>query len=214
MLQETITTPSSMKRRKVRSEEFQAELNADPAYQARLAKKQAEVDRVEAAGRVEEAPLAADLRAVGYEVESAWDLVNTSTPYPRALPILLQHLERPYSVATREGIARALAVRDGTFAWPVLLALYKREAEPRVKDALAVALSAASNDVVLPELIELVRDPRHGPSRILLLLGLRRTRDTRGMATIIEMADDPDLKLEIHDILKRSKKRVSRARGR
>src|SRR5262249_10106439 len=41
-----------------------------------------------------EQPIVEDLRRAALRVDSVWDLVNTAEPYPRALPILLNHLER------------------------------------------------------------------------------------------------------------------------
>jgi hypothetical protein len=121
-----------------------------------------------------------ELRQAGFAVESAWDLVNTSAPYPEALPILLAHLQRPYPDRVREGIARALAVLDAKFGWEVLTALYRREpAGTGTKDGLAVALAAASYDDVIGDVIELARDERHGASRLLLLSGLKTIQGSR-----------------------------------
>ena len=89
-------------------------------------------------------------------------------PIPSALPILLEHLQRPYPAAVREGIARALAVRKASFAWGVLTHLYRSEQEVRVKDGLAVAICAVANAEVIDDLIALARDTRQGPSRLLL----------------------------------------------
>lgn len=57
--------------------------------------------------------LVADIRRAGYPVrESVWELVNTADSYPEAIPVLLKHLKRPYSDRLKEGIARALSVRE------------------------------------------------------------------------------------------------------
>ena len=97
-----------------------AGLEADPEYVARGDKEEQERQRQVAQWRRAEAPLVEELRESGFEVDSAWDLVNTSTPYPRALPILVKHLERPYPDRVREGIARALAVGDAQFVGSIL----------------------------------------------------------------------------------------------
>lgn len=149
-----------------------------------------------------EGPLVEELRAAGFEVESAWDLVNTSTPYPSALPILLEHLERPYPDRVREGIARALAVRDAKFGWETLARLYREEpAGSDAKDGLAVALAAASDDEVVDEFISLARDPAHGESRILLLRGLKRSRAPQARAALEEFSGDPVLGQEARALL-------------
>jgi len=70
--------------------------------------------------RKDEEPLVAALTSAGWpeavrqcgDTRSVWDLVNTAEPYPHLLDTLADHLARPYHRRTREGIARALAVRE------------------------------------------------------------------------------------------------------
>lgn len=80
--------------RSISAADLMAQLNADPEFVAKRAR--AEHERLErvAEWRRAEAPLVAELRAAGVTVESAWDLVNTRSPYPSALPILLDHVRR------------------------------------------------------------------------------------------------------------------------
>lgn len=80
----------------ISAEDLFAELEDDPMYQEKLRRQDEELSRRREEWRRAEAPLVEELRAAGFEVESAWDLVNTATPYPAALPSLLEHLERPY----------------------------------------------------------------------------------------------------------------------
>ena len=179
-----------------------AELQADPEYVARQQQRDAELQRKAAAWREAEAPLVEELRAAGFEVESAWDLVNTSTPYPAALPILLEHLGRPYPDRVREGIARSLAVRDAKFGWETLTRLYRDEpAGSDAKDGLAAALAAVSDDDVLDELVSLAGDSVHGESRILLLRGLKRSRAPQARAALEEFSGDPVLGQEARALL-------------
>jgi HEAT repeat protein len=116
--------------------------------------------------------------------------VNTETPYPEALPILLEHLPRPYPERVREGIARALAVPDAKFAWYVLIRLYRQEQPSDAKDGLAVALAAAADDEVIDDVIDLVRDGEHGSSRLLLLSALGRSRAPQAQQALQELAAD------------------------
>lgn len=156
---------------------------------------------------VEEQELVGELHAAGYAVKSVWDLVNTAASYPKALPILLNHISRPYSAVLRDGIARALAVPEAKCGWTSLVRLYREENELRVKDALAVAISVISDDDVIGELIALARDPRHGPSRLLLLSALERSRDKRARMALMALGADPQLYKEIEVILRRLKRR-------
>ena len=192
--------------------ELMAQLNADPEFVAALAREDDELRRLEQEHAVAEAPLVGALRAAGFAVESAWDFVQAAEPYPDAVPILLEHLQRPYPDRVREGIARALAVPEARPAWPLLVRLYRDETLPDTKSGLAVALSAIADDAVLDELITLIRDGRHGETRILLLGALERSKDRRARAALMALGTDPELVLEIQDILRRLERRRKRRR--
>lgn len=167
-------------------------------------------------------PLVEELRAAGFDVESVWDLFNRKEPwnkkervrpYPEAVPILLKHLPRDYPAAVREGIARALALPEAKVGWDLLIQLYRDESEKRAKDGLAVAISGAADDDVIGDVIALARDPRHGSSRLLLLLALERSADPRARAALMELGTDPDLKKEIPVVLGRLKRKKERSGG-
>jgi Flp pilus assembly protein TadB len=64
-----------------------------------------------------ELPIVADLRAVGVDVHSVWELVNTSVPYPAALAVLLKHVQLAgYPDRVMESPGRALAVEPAAYA--------------------------------------------------------------------------------------------------
>jgi len=195
------------KKKPVSAAELMARLNSDPEFVAKRAQEEAERQARAAEWRRAETPLVEELRAAGFAVDSAWDLVNTSAPYPDALPILVDHLQRAYPSRVREGIARALAVPQSKFAWDVLTRLYLYEGERDAKDGLAVAISAVADDEVIDEVLALVRDERNGASRILLLSALERSEDPRARAALMELGTDRELKKEIQLILRRLKKR-------
>jgi HEAT repeat protein len=186
------------------AEEWMAELEANPDFVAHRDERERERQRNEAKWRQAETPLVEELRGAGLDVEWSWDLVNTSKPYPEALPILLEHLQRSYPDRVREGIARALAVRDAQFAWPTLTRLYREEdAGTNAKDGLAVAIAATSHDEVIDELISLAGDTQHGESRLLLLRALKRSRNPRARTALEELEADPELEKEVRRLLRR-----------
>ena len=179
----------------MRADELMRELANDPEWVGAQDRRESERNALAAALREAEQPLVQELRRAGYAVDSAWDLVNTSVPYPGALPILLDHLARPYPDRVREGIARALAVRgDARFAWPELVSLYREEPPGTdAKDGLAVALAAISDRSTLTELIQLAQDRSHGSSRVLLIRGLTRSRQPEARAAVEGLQDDPEV---------------------
>lgn len=187
-------------RKGITADELVRELECDPDFARRKAEREKEQKRREAESRQEQATLIQELACVGVKISTVWDLVNTSTLYTAALPILLAHLRRPYSDGTREGIARALAVSaTRPIGWNVLVEAFEKteSSNTRVKDGIAVALAGASDDTVISELIELAKDKRHGDSRLLLLLGIKRSRRPEAKNAIEELAADPALSKEI-----------------
>jgi len=191
--------------------ELLAELDADPAVVARRSEQNEARTRRVVKWRKAEAPLVAELRKVGEEVETVWDLVNTSRPYPRAIPVLIKHLQIDYPDRVREGIARALAVRDAKVAWDVLLELFKKDDDRAAlgsKAAIGLALSAAANDEVLDDIIGLIRDRAHGANRIALLEPLCRSAQPRASEVLEELRNDPDLSFEVKRALRLKHRRT------
>lgn len=187
--------------------EVMKRLNADPRFVAERAARDAEFQRVEAALEQAETPLVEELRFAGFAVSSVWDLVNSAAPYVGALPILFAHLQRPYPVPIREGIARALAVPEARSGWELLTRLFREERDRRAKDGLAVAIAEAADDTVIGDVIDLARDTDQGTSRVLLLSALERSRDPRAKSALSDLATDPDLSLEVRIIQKRMNRR-------
>jgi len=187
--------------------ELRAKLLADPEWVAR----ERERDRVQservALSRIEQEPILKELHSIGYDLNSVWDFVNTAKVYESAIPILIKHLQLPYSDGIRGGIARSLAVREAQYAWPTLVEAYCREPYHKrvpgtllmqeAKDGLAVALAATATDAVIEELIALAKDRSHGESRILLLRPLKKSKSPIAKMALVELASDPDLKKEI-----------------
>ena len=192
-----------MAKKRVTAKELMDRLEADPEWVARRKRKEHERQRREVGYRRAEAPLVDELRSAGYDVESAWDLVNTPGTYPPAIPILLAHLPRPYPGPVREGIARALAVPEAKVGWSVLTRMYRDEQDRHAKSGLAVAIAGAADDEVIDDVIALAQDARIGGSRILLLGALERSASRRARAALMELGTDPDLMKEIPVILRR-----------
>jgi hypothetical protein len=112
-----------LKRRKsITAGELLEQLAHDEDYQRRMAALEAELAPLYAAVRADEAELVEEIRQLGFDIESVWDLVNNKAhpvlqprftgPYPEAYPILVAHLARPHHQRIREGIIRALTERD------------------------------------------------------------------------------------------------------
>jgi len=194
-----------MTKTRITAGELTAKLKGDPEFASKRAAQEADRQRRASELRRAEEPLVKDLRAAGHDVESVWDLVNSPRPYLAAVPVLVNHLAHAYPGPIREGIARALAIPEAKTAWNLLTRLFRDERDERARDGLAVAMAAASDDDVVHDVITFARDPRYGPSRLLLLSALERSSDRRARATLMELGTDPELKKEIRFILRRLK---------
>jgi HEAT repeat protein len=202
----------TQKKQPINAGELMARLETDPTWVAKRAQRDAErQQRIEEERRTT-APIAADLRAAGIAVDSPWELVSRGEPQPSAIPILLNHFQRPYPAQTREWIARTIGALRASPTWDTLVRFYRSEQDPKAREGLAAALADLADPSRLDELIELVRDRQHGPSRAFLLLPLRRARLAKARETIESLANDPDLKLEIARILKQRDRHARRKR--
>lgn len=181
--------------------ELIASLNRDPNFVARREAQDHSIAQRELELKAAEKPLLQSLHVVGVRVESVWDLVNSRASYLSALPVLIDHLAKPYPTPIREGIARALATPEASFGWRALVDLFRSEIEQRVKDGLAVALSATVKDDTVDELIALAQDDTHGPSRLLLLNGLKRSGTQQARRALLSFTSDPVLSQEARRIL-------------
>lgn len=131
-----------------------AELRANPEW----VKRRADTDRVLAERAAicdaDELELVNEIRAVGYDIDSVYDLINNTPqpvlvrrflgPYPAAYSILVRHLSLPHVPKIREGIVRALTVKDGGRAVEdALLAAFESEVIPHLRWVIANALRTA-----------------------------------------------------------------------
>ena len=140
--------------KRITAAELAAKLAVDPAYQARVRERDAELGRRAAECAADERLMVAEIRRLGYDIDSVWDLVNNAPhavlkrrfvgPYPRAYPVLVRHLSVDHTPAVREGVIRALTVRDGgVLVEAALLAEFEREQRPPLRWVLANALRIA-----------------------------------------------------------------------
>jgi hypothetical protein len=129
------------------AEELLAELEKDPEWVARRDAREAEQRAKEERSIAEQALLLADLRRVGCRIRWIWDFVNSAESYPKAIPILIDHLRRPYKDATREGIARALAVREarGLAGETIIEVLQQEGLGKQLRWALANSLTVVAD---------------------------------------------------------------------
>jgi HEAT repeat protein len=140
-----------------------------------------------------------ELRAVGLEVESVWDLVKMRRSYPAAVPVLLEWLERIETeggyaprARFREGLVRALTVKEARgVAGPAMIREFHR---PGMNDyyrwAAANALSVVAGPEDFEAVAEIACDRDHGSWRAPAVEALARTGDPRAVDLLLELLED------------------------
>lgn len=187
----------------VNASELMAQLQNDPDYLRKI--RTAEIERQIRVQplRLAEQPIVADLRAAGLDVESVWDLVNTSDPYPDALPVLLAHLERGgYPEIVMESLGRALAVKPSVVFWDRLRARYLAARDPGEAEGTAVALAASATKAQVSDLLSLVGIADRGDTRIYFLRPIKKLGGERGKELLRLLQNDPTLGREARALLK------------
>lgn len=198
-----------MRKRSMTLDEHDAQLKAEGSYEAvkaRQERQEEERQKRVAEWRQAERPLVDELNTKGLAVTSVWDLVNSKAHYSAVIPILLDHLTRPYPERVREGIARSLAVPESIVGWKILLNAFRDEKSYNTRGpkwALALALGAAGNDDVLDDIFPLLEDKDLGRSRVPLLAILGRSRNPRSREILNALQDDETIGNEVNKILRR-----------
>lgn len=191
--------------------EFHASLKAEgkwDEFQAMLKRKSDELAKREAEWNAAEAPLVEALRAIGLGVQSVWDLVQTADSYPEAIPVLLEHMHKPYPERIVEGILRSLAVPESRPYWHKILDLFETlpsQTTDNLRWCAGCALSAAADDGLIGEVMRIVSDQRYGFDREPFIDTLARSNNARAKMMLHELRHDSFLGKEV-----KKRRRLSR----
>ncbi len=192
------------------ADDFLAKLANNAEYQRKVQEKERARASAEAQFRFEEAALVQDLQTTGLHVvvnripgesylgppRSITDLVNTSSPYPDAIPILVKHLQIEYSRPIRESIIRALTTPESKGHADVLIKAFEAEqdSESQTKWLLGAAIAEAATADDTEKIISLANDIRHGQGRAFLPLGLVVAPKSRAIPILEHWQSDSTLR--------------------
>ena len=173
-----------------------SELEKDPEFVAR--RVEAELGRVKQASkhRVAALPVLHDLKKFGFSVDSLDELRRMGKPYKMAIPILLRWLPEISDLGVKESIVRALSV-----PWPKGVAAQPLINEFRgvpdhwtsIKWVIGSGLEVVADDSVFSEIVELVRDKRHGKAREMLAASLGKMKKRAAVDVLIELLADDEV---------------------
>ncbi|OYN98165.1 hypothetical protein CGZ95_13275 [Enemella evansiae] len=188
--------------------ELMAELANDPGYQRAIQQQDAEFQAMDEALARAEQPILADLHEAGIEVESVWDLVNTSDPYPAALPVLMNHFERGgYPERVMESLGRALAVEPSVVYWERLKTRWLKARDPGEEDGAAAALAACATRDQFEDLVEFLSVEEGGETRIYFIRPILKVGGNRGREVVEALRSSPVFGKEATALLKARKNR-------
>lgn len=142
-----------------------------------------------------------ELSKVGLHINSIYDLVNSDETYPEAMPILINMLPVVKSDRIKEGVARALTIKNA--GKEVAQALIKEfasyqtstETEELVKWAIANAISEVAGKTQFDEVLKLIYDKSNGKSRGPLVNLISKKNSPHALEILIELLKDEDISI-------------------
>lgn len=144
-------------------------------------------------------PLNDEVLEAGIRIKSVWDFVNTADKYPEAIPVLIKHLSRPYNHSIKEGIVRALAVKEAKgVANKTVLEEYRKlpKEDPEqpwifhYRWAFGNTMNVIVTKDDLDELIEIVMDETNGESRTGFIEALAKIKSPKVIEVLHHLAKD------------------------
>ena len=135
----------------MKASDLMKNLESDPEYQAMKKREAKDLEENVTLLAEDERDIIEELGAIGYEIESVWDFVNSNnryeflrkfnSSYNTAYSILVKHLNVEHHPRIREGIIRALTEKDANeIASEALLEAFYQEKDIGLKWVLANAL--------------------------------------------------------------------------
>jgi hypothetical protein len=186
--------------------ELERRKREDPAYRAELERAEAERTARAEQRRMASQPVVDDLRSAGVDVDDLYRLYLQPQSYPLAIPVLLNHLQRPYPERVLEDIGNALPFKPDPSWWDDFKRLYVTTASDAVRDRLAAAMSGCARREHYDDLLALIHNEDLGSSRIYFLRPINRIGNRmeagQGRAVIETVVNDPVLDKEAAAILK------------
>lgn len=157
-----------------------------------------------------------ELQKVGIIIDDIYDLVNTSIPYPEAIPILINAIEKGLSDKILiEGIIRSLAVKEVRgLCNKVLIKEFYRI--PKENTFLLWAIGNTMDVVICQEdvddIIEIIKKKEYGVSRQMFVYALRKVNAEKSENVLIDLLDDTDVVAHVIPVLGKMKSQKAKSK--
>ena len=136
---------------------------------------------------------------VALGIKSVFDLVNSRRAYPEAIPVLLECLALAKEPWIKEGVVRALTVKEARGKAETALVTEFRAVPPNPKANLGLkwtignALSIVATDAVFSDLVDLLKDKQNGRSREMLAVALGNMKNPAAVDVLINLLNDDEI---------------------
>jgi hypothetical protein len=169
-------------------------LNSRPLNEAGLIEQEQVSQKMKLEWAKLQIELVSELKEKGNSIKTIWDLVNTKATYPvGTVEVLIKHMDIDYHNTIKEGIVRALMVKE---AWGIAVPSLIREYEktPESKFDFRWIIGCAIGYLMTKEhidwVITTVLDKSNGRSRSGMLVPLVRIKSEKAEAVLLELLDE------------------------
>ena len=148
-------------------------------------------------------PLLELLRAQGFNVSELTFLDRNEQPYTKQQAMhLLEHLNSNYSVEIKRKLARGLIniVADDQLS-AAIVSHFRNTSDESLKTEFGQALSESCTLANLDDMVEFIKDTRHGEARFFLPDGLVRLMGKKAGNVLLTLIDDRDFNTQIIEAL-------------
>ncbi len=196
------------KKTKVTASDLMASLRNNSDYLIQQDRNEAKRRELEKRIQAEQKELIRDMAEKGFVISSVWDLVNSGNTYEKGIPILVKHLAMPYSSKVKEGIVRALAVKEAKGkANMSLIHLYhnlpKSEYSLRWAIGNTISVLVTKNDI--ESILTIVSNRDNGSSRQMFIKALTKFSSDKVVDVLLSILFDEDVTLQVLSALEKLK---------
>lgn len=151
-----------------------------------------------------------ELADIDIKISSIWDLVNTKSKYPKAIPILMKYLPLVSYVRNKEGIVRALTVPEAKgLIVPLMLKEYLQLTNDKenLKWVIGNAVNVTITKSEVADIFPIVLNKENGLSRQMFVAALGKIKAESVKDVLLRLVNDVDR--VIRDEAKKALKKVS-----
>lgn len=146
---------------------------------------------------IDQSRIISELEKIGISVNDVYELVNTRTPYPSAVPVLIDSLKEGIEdLRTKEGVIRALAVKEAIGKVnSVLFDEYNKIPKDRValRWAIGNTIYVTTTKDDLESIVPIVQDKDNGISRQMFVAALGKVKSKEVEDILIKLLDDDEV---------------------